>query len=153
MSPDAQVVAWIDKAFAGSAKPEHFTDYTHCCECAEHDQLLIDRDRQTLRIEDVGNAGWDPICFCSAAGIAYYFPALARFSLAPPTREFGWYGDQLMFHLTSGLLDNRFLQHCNAAQREAVAALLRRLEDNLPSGEAVARRSEFAQARMLWTIA
>ena len=54
------------KAFLAEPLPDHFTDYTHCCECAEHDELLRARDRETLALEDVGNAGWDPICFVTA---------------------------------------------------------------------------------------
>jgi hypothetical protein len=60
MTTDAQVLAQIDAAFGDVERPEHFTDYAHCCECAEHDALLRARDRDTLCIADVGNTGWDP---------------------------------------------------------------------------------------------
>jgi len=73
---DEQVLSEIDAAFYSVEKPEHFMDYTHCEECAEHDQLLRERDRETLRIEDVGNICWQPISFSSVQGIAYYMPAL-----------------------------------------------------------------------------
>lgn len=77
MKNDAAILAVIDAEFGAVPRPEHFTDFTHCCECAEHDEALRSRDRASLRIEDVGNPGWDPLCFCSAEGIAYFFPALA----------------------------------------------------------------------------
>src|SRR5262245_43226978 len=102
MPTDAQILTAIDAAFGAWPRPQHFTDYRHCCECAEHDELLRSRDRSTLLQADVGNAGWDPICFCSAEGIAYYFPALARFALAEPVPELDWYGWQLIFHLYYG---------------------------------------------------
>jgi hypothetical protein len=96
MKSDADVIAEIDKTFGRCAKPDHFGNFLHCEECAEHDQLLRDRTRETLTIEDVGNVGWDPLCFSSAAGIAYYFPKLARLAISPPTDQYGWYGDQLL---------------------------------------------------------
>ena len=129
-------------------------NFLHCEECAEHDQLLRDRTRETLTIEDVGNVGWDPLCFSSAAGIAYYFPKLARLAISPPTDQYGWYGDQLLFHLTYGGTDNRFLQFCNAQQRRAVGQLLRHLQDS-PSGrkEWFSSDDELVQARALWCAA
>jgi len=151
MTVDADVIAEIDKAFGGCAKPDHFGNYLHCEECAEHDQLLRDRTRETLTIEEVGNAGWDPLCFSSAAGIAYYFPKLARLAISPLTYEQGWYGDQLLFHLTHGGTDNRFLQFCNSRQRRAVGHLLAHFEEN-PAGQEERLSSDdgLVQARALW---
>jgi hypothetical protein len=54
---DAQVIEEVQAAFAKYERPAHFTDYTHCPECAEHDELLLSRDNDTLRIEHVGNPG------------------------------------------------------------------------------------------------
>ncbi|QEY62790.1 hypothetical protein FXN65_12170 [Metapseudomonas lalkuanensis] len=127
MPTDTQILAAIDAAFGDSPRPEHFTHYRHCCECAEHDELLRHRDRETLQHADVGNAGWDPICFCSPEGIAYYFPALARFALAEPVPELDWYGWQMVFHLDYGGAENPFFQHCAPQQRQAVAGLLAHL--------------------------
>lgn len=114
----------VDRSFASAIKPEHFTNYRHCDECREHDDLLRMRDRETLTIQDVGNAGWDPICFISPEGFAYYFPALARIALADPRGPEGWYGPQLLFHLTSEGDQGRFVQHFTPEQRQAVAAVL-----------------------------
>lgn len=36
------------------------------------------RDLDTLKLEDVGNLGWNPICFITPVGFRYYFPAFAR---------------------------------------------------------------------------
>lgn len=68
MNTDGDILTGIDAAFCGIGRPEHFTNFTHCEECAEHDELLRMRDRETLCLEDVGNPGWDPICFCSSSG-------------------------------------------------------------------------------------
>lgn len=125
---DRQVLRRIDEAFAGVSKPEHFTNYTHCDECAEHDKTLRLRTRATLRREDLGNAGWDPITFSSAHGIAYLFPALARIALLPDAwRSHSWYGGQLLFHLSYDGGSNKFLAWCSTRQADAVYELLRHM--------------------------
>ena len=78
MINDDEILSVVTQAFGECHRPEHFTNYTHCCECAEHDDLLRSRDRVTLSIADVGNAGWDPICFVTNEGFQYYLPALVR---------------------------------------------------------------------------
>jgi hypothetical protein len=127
MSNDAQILKQIDDCFGAISKPEHFTNYTHCDECEEHDTVLRSRDRQTLSLEDVGNPGWDPLCFSSPQGIAYYMPTLVRLALAPPSREHGWYAEQLLFHLYAGFKENAFYQYCSPPQRAAVAAYLQHI--------------------------
>ena len=124
---DAEVLSELGTAFACCERPQHFTDFKHCCECAEHDELLRSRDLQSLRIEDVGNPGWDPLCFTSAAGLLYYLPALGRLALDEPTRDFDWYALQLHFHLTYGGPDNRILLAASPRQRRAVVQLLRHI--------------------------
>lgn len=123
-SSDAEIIAAIDAAFGPIAKPAHFTDYTHCDECREHDETLGSHDRNTLPLNCMNNPGWDPLCFTSAQGIAYYMPTLARFAFAPGP---SFYGDQLLFHLYSGGQYNSFLQFCDRAQRKAVAAFIEHL--------------------------
>jgi hypothetical protein len=155
MSGDADVISEIDRAFAACPKPEHFGNHTHCEECAEHDQLLRDRTRETLAIEDVGNVGWDPIAFSDSAGIAYYFPTLARLAISSCTYEYGWYGDLLLMHLTHQGSDNRLLRFCNVQQRRAVSHLLAHLQAHLPESLAggqtpLMSTGDFAEARNLW---
>lgn len=58
-----------------ASRPEHFTDRNHCCECADHDDLLRSRNIDSLTIDDLGNPGWDPICFVTDKAFFYYFPA------------------------------------------------------------------------------
>jgi hypothetical protein len=124
------VLRCIEQAFAGLSKPEHFTNHAHCDECEEHDQTLLARTRETLRREDLGNAGWDPIIFSSEEGIAYLFPALARFALLPDVwRQHSWYGSQLLSHLAWDGGSNRFLAWCSPGQRDAVYSLLMHLAE------------------------
>lgn len=122
---DQEVLRCIDHAFEGLSKPEHFTNHTHCDECKEHDKTLRARTRETLRREELGNAGWDPITFSSEEGIGYLFPALARFALLPDVwRQHSWYGSQLLSHLSWDGGSNRFLVWCSPRQRDAVYCFL-----------------------------
>jgi hypothetical protein len=116
---------WIKEArqrFAIS-KPQHFTDFGHCPECAEHDETLLGSSIDQIGIKELGNPGWDPMCFCSAEGIEYYFPALVRLSLDTASNE-DFYFCQLLFHLEYGGKENRFFQHCSLSQREFVVAFI-----------------------------
>ena len=156
MQSAAEVISEVDSAFAECPKPERFGNYEHCEECAEHDRLLRDRTRGTLRIEDVGNVGWDPISFSDPPGLAYYFPALARLAISSPTYEYGWYGDLLLMHLTYQGSDNRFLRMCSGKQRQAVSRLLEHLQKSLPNRlpggvEPLMETSDFVEARALWS--
>ncbi len=81
MATDQEIIDAVRQAFAAEPRPEHFTDDTHCCECTEHDAVLASRDLDSLRVEDVNNAGWDPIGFVTAAGFRYYLPALVQLAL------------------------------------------------------------------------
>lgn len=124
---DTEVLSQLNAAFGDCARPEHFTDFKHCCECAEHDELLRSRDLHSLRVQDIGNPGWDPLCYTSAEGLLYYLPALGRLALDEPTRDLDWYGPQLHFHLTYDGAENRILKAASPRQRRAVAQLLRHI--------------------------
>ncbi len=65
---------WIDRAkeLFKASKPEHFTNFNHCEECEEHDQTLLVADIDTIDLGDLGNPGWDPICFAFPEGKKYY---------------------------------------------------------------------------------
>lgn len=125
---DTEVLARIRGAFESAVRPERLTDRDHCCECAEHDDLLRSRDLDTLQVEDVGNPGWDPLCFATDAAFLHFFPALARLALADPTATHGWYLEQLLFHLTYEGSSNRRLRAATPQQRDAVALLLRHVQ-------------------------
>jgi len=122
----------IDAAFGAVPRPAHFTNHRHCEECADHDGLLRARDRQTLSLADVGNPGWDPLCFITPEGLAYYFPTLARLALAEPDALYGWYADQFLFHLYWGYRDNALSalqralpnQHCMELLSQGAIALV-----------------------------
>lgn len=125
MLTEDQIIAQTKQAFSDAARPEHFTDYSHCEECQEHNDLLRSRDLDTLKIEDVGNPGWNPISFTTPEAFRYYLPALMRLSLAEPPYGFGWYLPLLLFKLTYDGAQSRHLQFCSRQQRRAVAAFLK----------------------------
>lgn len=126
MSSDASIVETIAAAYAGVEKPGHFTNYLHCEECEEHDQTLVLHDRDTLKLEHVNNPGWDPLCFCTPHGKAYYMPCLVKFALAD-SQSVSPYWQQLLFHLEGDGRDNAFITFCTPQQRQAVAAFLQHL--------------------------
>ena len=148
----SEAIAAVDLAFGPLPKPEHFTNFDHCQECAEHDELLRSRTRETLTLQDVGNPGWDPMCFSSPEGLAFYLPSLARFAFDEPHYDYDWYGHQLIFHLYSGGLDNGFYAYCNSMQREAVAALIgAMIESNFAVIESSSSEDEFLRAHEIWS--
>uniref|UniRef100_B8HTC3 Uncharacterized protein n=1 Tax=Cyanothece sp. (strain PCC 7425 / ATCC 29141) TaxID=395961 RepID=B8HTC3_CYAP4 len=112
-------------------KPAHFTDYHHCCECAEHDQTLSRYDVDSIGLEQLGNPGWDPLCFCSPEGLKYYLPAMMRLTLETIATDF--YLDQMVFHLIYDGPNNRLVQACTPAQRQFVVNFLSYLIDNYPA--------------------
>ncbi len=130
MLSDAQILDQMKRVFASVKRPAHFTDFSHCEECAEHDALLRARNLDTLAASDVGNPGWNPICFITSEGFCYYFPALVRLALSEPTRDFGWYLPQLLFHLNYEGSQNCHLQFCSRQQRQAIAAFLRYIAES-----------------------
>ena len=111
-------------------KPDHFTNFEHCDECAEHDETLRNSTVDDIGLEELGNPGWDPICFSSAEGMKYYMPAFVRLCLDSVDGDF--YFAQFIFHLEYGVENNKFLCACTSAQREFVAAFLEYMINTYP---------------------
>ncbi len=112
---------WVSKArqLFQCDKPAHFTNYRHCEECAEHDQTLLTHSLDQLGMAQLGNPGWDPLCFCSSEGKRYLMPALVRLSLETVDDEF--YFEQLLFHLEGAGPGHDFYLACTPVQRQFVA--------------------------------
>lgn len=112
---------WIIRAkvLFTEPRPDHFTNYNHCDECWEHDETLRQSDVDSIGMEQLGNPGWDPICFCSVAGKKYYMPALIRLALTTLEKE--CYLDQLLFHLAWDDVKNALFVECNPEQRRFIA--------------------------------
>ncbi len=112
---EAKRIFYIDK-------PEHFTNYEHCEECLEHDQTLLNSSIDTIGLTELGNPGWDPMCFASTEGKKYYMPSLIRLSLE--TMDSDFYFGQLLFHLESNGKDNDFYLGCNSDQRTFILSFI-----------------------------
>ncbi len=152
MLSDAQILQRVQQAFAKRRRPRHFTNHTHCEECAEHDEILRSRDIYSLRMEDVGNPGWDPICFMSPEGFAYYLPALARLALGTPDEPHSWYGVQLLFHLCSDGRRNERLLACTLEQRRVVVDFLRHLvETRATLADSYGASDDLLRAIEIWS--
>lgn len=151
-SADFAALAKVEQAFGRCRRPRHFADHTHCEECAEHDALLRERDVSSLKLADVGNPGWDPICFISDEGFLYYLPALARLALQPSTEPYGRYGAQFAWHLRSDGRGNDRWRACTSAQRQAVGFFLRHLiETRADLADEVAASDDLLAALAYWT--
>jgi len=104
--------------------PAHFTNYRHCCECAEHDATLLAYDVDSIGVQQLGNPGWDPLCFATAEGLLYYLPALIRITLDTMEKPQERYLDQLLFHLMYDGQANRIVRASSPEQRAFVAEFL-----------------------------
>ena len=148
---DDELLTLIAGEFS-ARRPEHFTDDQHCCECAEHDEVLSSRELHTLTLADIGNPGWDPICFVTDEAFLYLFPALARIALEAPRADRAWYMEQFLFHLIYDGPQNRRLLVASAAQRNAVAALLRHVEQTRTNlVDDYLCRHDLEQALSIWS--
>ena len=127
MKIDTDIREKVRVTFRKGRKPGHFTNHSHCDECKEHDDVLRARNVNTLTIQDVGNPGWDPICYISPEGFEYYFPAFVRLTLAAPRES---YLSQFLFHLAYEGARNRHFRHFAPQQREVVVAFLRHVLEN-----------------------
>ncbi len=85
----------ITSAFAGAQRPVHFTDISHCSECAQHDKTLQAAGRDALQLSHVGTPGWDPINFVTDDAYRYLLPGLVRVMVQNP----GQYFDRFLLHL------------------------------------------------------
>jgi len=126
---DAQALAALEAAFAAARKPDHFTDYEHCSECKDHDDVLRSRTRSTIQLSDVDNPGRNPINFLTPEGFCYYLPALARLALSQEGEAF--LVDLVPFHLCDTLYDKKahryhpWLTVLNDEQRQAILQFVR----------------------------
>jgi Family of unknown function (DUF6714) len=136
------------------AKPAHFTNYQHCCECAEHDATLLAFDRESIGLEQLGNPGWDPLCFTSTEGFLYYLPALVRLTLDTIDKPQETYLDQLLFHLIYDGPDNRFVSACSPEQRKFIAAFLAYLIEHHAARieTALCYSDDILKAHEIWSV-
>lgn len=134
-------------------KPLHFTNYQHCCECAEHDETLLAHDRDSIGLEQLRSPGWDPLCASSAEGLIYYMPALVRLTLDTIENPQESYLDQMLFHLIQDGKDNRLVCACSVEQKEFIARFLEYLIDSYSAqiSAGVFRSDDILRAHEIWS--
>lgn len=122
---------WIEesKRLFKVKKPEHFTDFTHCEECAEHDETLRNSNVENIGMEQLGKIGWDPMCFCSVEGKKYYMPALVKLCLETLNSD-APYLEQFLFHLEGDGENNELVAGCSPEQRIFISSFIGYLIEN-----------------------
>lgn len=121
-----EIIRQVQRVFADNPVPENYTDREHCEECAEHDDTLRAYTPETIGPDQLGNPGWDPICFVVPEAFKYYFPALVR--LALDSESGNSYLDQFLFHVTYQGEESRFFSHFSKAEREITLAVLEHIK-------------------------
>jgi hypothetical protein len=86
--------------------------------------MLLAYDVNSIGLEQLGNPGWDPLCFTAAEGLLYYMPALIRLTLETMATPQEQYLEQLLFHLIYDGPENRIVRACNPEQRAFIAGFL-----------------------------
>ena len=65
MHGDQRILELLKQAFGKLDRPAHFTDVSHCDECAEQDTRLRLCNPRAVGFEDVARAAFDPFCVAS----------------------------------------------------------------------------------------
>lgn len=146
---------WIQEArrLFQVPKPAHFTNYRHCCECAEHDATLVAADVNSIGLQQLGNPGWDPLCFAAVEGLLYYMPALIRLTLETMDTPQERYLDQLLFHLMRDGKGNDLVRACSPEQRAFIASFLAYLMEqySVEIDEGIFRADDMLKAYDIWS--
>lgn len=128
-----KVLKELKRAFSEAERPEHFTNHLHCDECADHDETLRSHTPDTIGMDELGNPGWDPICFITVPGYLYYMPGFARLAMEPqqldcahPGPSWRHYLGQFLIHLS----DDRTTDF-DAPQAAATLRLLEFIRDQI----------------------
>jgi hypothetical protein len=134
-------------------KPAHFTNYRHCCECAEHDATLLAHDVDSISLQQLGNPGWDPLCFASPESFLYYVPALIRITLDTMAKPQERYLDQLLFHLIRDGKAHDLVRACSREQRVFVAEFLVYLIDQYGAEiDECTYSDDILKAHEIWSV-
>lgn len=109
----------------------------------------------SIGLAQLGNPGWDPLCFSSAEGLLYYMPALIRLTLDTMDNPRATYLDQMLFHLVQDGPGNRLVSACSKEQRKFVADFLEYLVEKHCSqiDVGVFTPDEVLRAHEIWRVA
>jgi len=147
----AAIVGRAYRAFSSFARPEHFTDHTHCPECAEHDQTMRSRPHAAIGVVQLGNPGWCPIPFLTEQAYGYVMPRLIELALASSVER---PGESYVFSFLLALTpapEHRKLDNFTPEQAAVVLESLQHMKDKMWSViEEACCEDDLAQAIARW---
>ncbi|MCW8886526.1 MAG: hypothetical protein OQK12_14960 [Motiliproteus sp.] len=123
-----EILSQAERLIGDVERPEHFTNHTHCCECQEHDETLLNYTPQTITRAALGGMGWDPITFATDIGFRYYLPGLVRIVLTE-TGDDSYY-EQFLWHMLGDGEHYKRREICSVEERLLVARVLDHLLNN-----------------------
>jgi hypothetical protein len=144
------IVGRAYRAFSSFVRPEHFTDHTHCPECAEHDQTMRSRPLTAIGVVQLGNPGWCPTPFLTEQAYGYVMPRLVELALASsverPAESF------VFSYLLALTPTHRKLDEFTREQTAVVLESLHHMRDHMqPVIEAACCDDDLVQAIARWT--
>ena len=120
-----RIVGEAYRAFGSFVRPDHFTDYKHCCECSEHDELMRSRPLAEVGIAELNNPGWCPLPFLTEQAYGYVMPRLIEIVLSEP--------DFVFCYLLAVTHQYRKLDYFTREQTAAVLESLHYIRDHMRS--------------------
>ena len=143
------------RAFSIFSRPEHFTNFAHCEECAEHDETMRSHSLSDIGSNQVGNPGWSPIPFLTEQAYGYVMPRLLELAL---NNSINNDNDPFVFQYLLALTplpEHRKLDYFTPEQSTVILNSLYYIRNNMASViENECCESNLAEAITLWqTIA
>jgi len=143
------------RAFSNFARPEHFTNHTHCEERAEHDETMPSCSLSEIGPQHVGNPGWSPIPFLTESAYGYVMPRLLEMALSNGTNSDS---DPFLFQYLLALTpapEHKRLDYFTSEQANVILESLYYIRDRMgPLVERECCESDLSKAIALWqTIA
>ena len=93
----------------------------------EHDETLLAHTPETIGMNELGNPGWDPVCFATNEAFKYYFPAMVRLVLNG--KGDSYYADQFLLYIIEDGVRNRRWESFSNEQRKFVVCVMNELLD------------------------
>ena len=83
------ILANINAAFGSLPRPETMVrNPNHCEECVEHEATMQAVTPDSVTLNEIGNPGWDPVCFLNDEAFCYFMPAFARMILSDDENDY-----------------------------------------------------------------
>jgi hypothetical protein len=148
----SKIISSLYSAFALRIRPDHFTKFDHCPECAEHDESLRDLELNEIGPTQVGHRGYGPISFLTAEALAYCMPRFLEMVLMDEKNNQGddFIGD-LILHLVPTENFDRFSGYTS----KELTAVLDTLDYIYESMQGVVKRNsierELEDAILYWS--